>query len=421
MTDYKEILSRAKVGLFTHYTWGTYPGKDGGWETRTGGSTARSVSDPRPAASVEELAAALDAENYADAAEEMAAEYVIFTISHAGMNLLYPSDFMRTHGLGYKCAATDAAGKLADALKERGIPLLFYIALSDTHDLSENELRAMGYDLDRYQETRDRIAAEIVAEICRRYEGRFAGFWFDQCGCGQPAVDTVHELLPGGAVFINTGIVANENKPEAADFLVSETYRVLADAGKDKELIKDDVSETDHIGSHHSQVCPELAHGWWAIGEPRPVTITALGMFRYTVRCAATTGAFNGGIAWGTGQYIDQSFEPGVRQLMRDYGGLMRSRGEALFGTVPGRSYPTPPGDIDPAFVSTESADGKTVYIHILRPSDGGFILPAPADGRIFTKARMLDGTALPVEPKDGGYYLKYARFDGIDTVVALN
>ena len=94
----KDYFARARVGLFTHYTYATY-------NTATGtdwGGTHYSAADPRGACSAEEAAALFDGAAYAKTAFDLGAEYVVFTLAHAGFNLLFPSEIP----LKTPCSAT---------------------------------------------------------------------------------------------------------------------------------------------------------------------------------------------------------------------------------------------------------------------------------------------------------------------------
>ena len=97
MTD-REWFACARVGLFTHYTYPTY--KNPAKAAR--GGTVYSQTDMRTACSAEEAAALFDGERFAEIACAMGAQYVVFTVAHAGFNLLYPSELMRSVG----CAQT---------------------------------------------------------------------------------------------------------------------------------------------------------------------------------------------------------------------------------------------------------------------------------------------------------------------------
>lgn len=75
----------AKVGLFTHYTY-AYPGYKYGW-THLAPQVCRPVPD------LNTLANSFDPQAFAQTAASMRAEYVIFTLFHAQVNILYPSAY----------------------------------------------------------------------------------------------------------------------------------------------------------------------------------------------------------------------------------------------------------------------------------------------------------------------------------------
>ena len=108
----KAYFERARVGLFTHYTYATYAdGKSTNW-----GGTWSARDDSRGASSPEEAAARFDGERYAETAADMGAEYVVFTLAHAGFNLLFPSDTMKAV-CPEKCAEkSDIVEKLLSGL-----------------------------------------------------------------------------------------------------------------------------------------------------------------------------------------------------------------------------------------------------------------------------------------------------------------
>ena len=71
--------------------------------------------------------------------------------------------------------------------------------------------------------------------------------------------------------------------------------------------------------------------------------------------------------------------------------------------------------------VSTESPDGKTVYLHVLNlPADGVLTLPLPANGKKFIAAES-GGVQLALEKAGKGYRIVLPEnTDPVDTVVRL-
>ena len=398
----KDYFARARVGLFTHYTYATYAkGKATNW-----GGTWYARNDPRPAGSAEEAAAMFDGEKYAKTAHDLGAEYVVFTLAHAGFNLLFPSRTMKEVGCPHKCTErADIVAKLLNGLEKYNIPLVFYLPPNDSHDISDDELKTMGWVSDA---ARMEFLKRLIRELYSKYGRRIRGFWFDQSGPTADVCDLIHTYDPDAVIFVNTGVTANTEKHPLSDFIVSEYYGSIESC------------DSDLLPTHHSQVNRQIGN-WWASGNTAPTDARSL--FRYTVRTAATEGQCNAGIAWSCGPYIDQTWEDGVRELLEELGTLLRAH-EGFFGTVPGRSYVTAPNALlekSDWGVSTESPDGKTVYLHVLNlPESGVLTLPVPADGKRFCKAES-GNTLLEMHNTGSGYRIVLPEHcDPIDTVIRL-
>jgi len=396
----KEYFANARVGLFTHYTYPTYTTE------KNYGGTQYSPSDSRKASSAEEAAAMLDGEKFAKAAYDLGAEYVVFTVCHAGFNLLYPSELMRPL-CPKKCTEkSDAVRKLIDGLSKYDIPLVLYMPPNDECDLTEEEQKVLGWF-----ENPDGKAAfltKLISEIYERYGNKIAGFWFDQYGPKREVCDHVRACNPDAVIFVNTGKTANENQHPNSDFLVSEYYGSIESC------------DSDTLPVHYSQVNRQIGN-WWAQGGKAPTD--ARNLYRYTVRTIAVEGQYNCGIAWSCGPYIDQSWEDGVRDLLTELGDMIRAH-DGIYGTVPGRSYVEKPNAVlekDMWGVSTESPDGKTVYLHVLnRPADGILRLPEAADGKVFREA-WYKGEKLELTRTANGYAITLPdEDDGVDTVIRL-
>ena len=212
----KAYFERARVGLFSHYTYATYAENKG---TNWGG-TWYSGKDPRPAASPEEAAAMFDGESFARTAHGMGAEYVVFTLAHAGFNLLFPSETMKAAGCPQKCTErSDAVAKLLKGLDRYGIPLVLYLPPNDSHDISDGDLLRMGWVSD---EARMEFLKKLIREIYGRYGNGISGFWFDQGGPSRDVCDTVRACNPDAVIFVNTGVTANTVKHPLSDFIIKQ-------------------------------------------------------------------------------------------------------------------------------------------------------------------------------------------------------
>lgn len=402
-SKYLEYFSNARVGLFTHYTYATYATDKGtDW-----GGTHYSADNPRGAVSAEEAAALFDGRKFAQTAHDMGAEYVVFTVAHAGFNLLFPSQTMKEAGCPHKCTeSSDVVQKLIDGLAAYDIPLVLYMPPNDDHDINDEDLKKMGWYQD--PEGRTDFLIRLVNEIYDRYGDKIAGFWFDQGGPSARVCRAVKERNPDAVVFINTGVTANEEQHRLSDFLVSEYYGSIENC------------DSDTLPVHYSQVNRQIGN-WWATGGKAPTD--ARNLYRYTVRTIAVRGQHNAGIAWSCGPYLDQTWETGVRGLLSEMGELLKSH-DGIYGTVPGTCYPTEPNSTlskDQWGVSTESPDGDTVYLHVLNQPEGGILkLPFPANGREFSSARFGDETLMLTKTAEGYEITMPLEADPIDTVIRL-
>jgi len=396
----RAYCANAKMGLFVHFTLGTYhDGHYGGTWTDPNG---------KPATDLNSVADALDVKALASVAKGMGAQYVIFTAYHAGMNLMYPSPFWG-RVFPNKVSKRDLIGDLADALKAKGIPLILYVHPDDRHDLTaEEQKRVMdiGYSgqFNATQGSRQRpkdptwqsTYVRLIDEIGSRYGGRIVGYWEDGGLCDGPKVKAVMlEHTPDAAIWKNGGW-----------------------SGPPTTLIG---SETEN--RQEQWAATVAGDHWWASGGK--ITRSPREMYRTTVRWAATQGQVNGGIAWAAGPYVNNQWETGVAESFKELGRLMHANGKAIYGTVASTSYVTSP-DAQPSWgVATDSADGSTVYLHVFdSPKDSSLQIGKATDGRVFAQATLLsNGKAVKLRATDEGYVLtlpKAERWSDVDTVVCL-
>ncbi len=383
-----DFFSNAKMGLFVHYTY-SYPGYEYGHTYDSPGGN--------PVADVNALADGFDEERFADVAQSMGAEYVTFTVFHAGMSALYPSETMNAIMPG-KASNRDVIGDLLAALTARNIKLVLYFHPVDGHDLTTEQQALTGWG---NYELWNKFINDLIVEIGERYDGQIAGFWFD----GAPGSDridgarlkaSVRQYNPEAAVWVNYGIRYNDSLvfPHLSDFVASETMGGI-DANTDNWLTSS--------GQENNRVTQE----WWARYNT-PILYNAESMLRYTVRLAATLGQRNGGIQWATGPYANNEWEPGVEAEFARLGEKIAEIGPSLFGTRPSTSYITYPHTTqnDTWGVATDSADGQYVYLHVLNAPVGQTLqIDRAFDGREFHEARLLKGDVpLSLVQNAGGY-----------------
>jgi hypothetical protein len=153
------------------------------------------------------------------------------------------------------------------------------------------------------------------------------------------------------------------------------------------------------------------------------------------IQAAANT--MGGGIQWsidahGVGKNSRGGLDQSCRPILDGFVKLFKPIAESVKDTRPSSSYPPPfSGAVVKLSnlswgVATQSSDGTKEYLHILKaPAGHSLTLPSPADGKLFTKARLLDGgLAISLTQVNGGITLTLP--DGLawqkpDTVIVMD
>lgn len=399
--DYLAPIQQAKVGLFVHYVFGQTKGAPALY-------TPMTIEGRKPK-DLNELADAFDPKKLADFAETMGAEYVIFTAFHAGMNTLYPSRVMGEI-CPEKTSKRDVIRELQDAMDAKGIPLMLYWHPTDSHDLSREEFDRITAKFPDFGE----FVLKLMQETTARYGSRIAGYWFDAPNGKYSQTSVPHFKAMILKDTPNAVIWANGNRRDLCNLTTKEcSPRPSPDLN------------TDNWETKTTQMCMLPGVGWWAKPHGK-IAIDAQGMFRYTVRLAGTKGQANGGAAWSDGPYGDNTWGSGVAENLAELGRMLKARREAIYGTRPSTAYVTEPNTVQTGTwgIATDAADGKAVYLHVLNPPNGSTLeITKAADGRVFSKAALLDGREVSLKASDQGYSLTLpseAKWDAVDTVIRL-
>lgn len=383
------------LGLFAHYM---FPGRQYQW-----GATV--WADGSAVRSLDELADNFDAENFAVMARAMRAQYVIFTTSHANMNVLFPSQVMQLNLPGH-CSKRDVLRDVIRAMKAKNIRVMFYIHPSDGHDFSKEDQERIGWnDGPPYKRYNDFIN-EYVAELVDRYGKDVSGYFMDG-GVPKKIVDgprlraTILSRQPGAWLVQNGGLNRAVNDYGAYETL--DPPYPAANWAVNKPITGEWWALTNSV-----VICPELA-------------------YRYTILQASLKDRQGGGVGWSFGPHPGGRWELGVHSFCERLGALVDRAGPSLFGSRPSKAYITLERQplIGLAHVATESADGTKTYLHqFLSPKTRELELPAPADGRKFTSAHLL-GNHHRVELQQTENSVKLSlqlhdRWDEVDTIIVL-
>lgn len=383
------------LGFFAHYS---FPGKKYQW-----GST--DWIDGSAIKSLDELADNFDAEDLAQKAAAMRAQYVIFTTSHANMNVLFPSEVMNKYLPGHT-SKRDVLSDLIKAVKAKNIQVIFYVHPSDGHDFTKDDQDRVGYNEGApFTKYNDFINA-YYAELIDRYGKEVSGYFLDG-GVPKKILDlprlrkTFLSRQPGAIMIQNGGL-----------------NRACNDYGAFETL-------DPPYPAANWVVCKPITGEWWALKNS--VIICPELAYRYTVLQASVKDRQGGGVNWAFGPYPGGKWEIGVPSFCDRLGALMDKSGSSVFGTLPSKAYVTlnKKALVGLAYAATESIDGKKTFVHQFLPPKSQILeLPAPADGRKFSSARLLvNNHKVDLQQTENGVILtlnKNDRWDDVDTIIEL-
>lgn len=423
-----------KYGFFVHYVWG---------------GEAYSVTvnkDGSKPAGIDDLADRFDAEGFARDLQTMGVEYVLFTAWHANMNPLYPSKVMDKWLPGHS-SKRDVIGDMIKACKAKGVQVLLYTHPRDGHDLSDADMAKTGWhrgqgsnpDFDKWDKAKwNDFINEAYGELVERYGNDILGLYLDE---GSGSADSYRVVDYPRLRKTITG-----KHPHL--LMMHNDYGNIytADIGN-KEIFYHngfDTPDGDQWPSYKIPISVVVGSIFWAafpegktepaqksdkVGFNKWIPYTPESMFRYTV-LQAGSNTDGGGTLWAAGPYPGGGWESGVLDRMKKTGALIKPVERSIKNTLPSTSYRTAPGTkiADLTWgVATRAIDDRIEYLHILKPPANGSTtlnLPAPADGKKFSKAILLDnGKTVSLKQEPQGLTLSLppgTSWNRLNTVIAL-
>lgn len=402
-------FGRKKVGFFVHFVPFLTSGKNG------------VIND------INVLADNFDAEQFAQDAADFGLEYVVFTAWHARMLPLFPSkvnkkwrDDRRTVPQMQSFSNRDVIGDLIKALKAKNIDLHLYIHPTDGHDfqdrgptdniLQDRSLTGFDDETNSYAYWNQYIN-ELLNEICERYGKDIKGFWIDGGAPKKVNVSRLKETLrsynPAAMIVENLGSKRNLSYTTPgitiADYNAWEVSHVNSGAlsllTPNPNLV---VADGKTWPAYLPQVALVIGNGWWAKDGTNYSQYTAKDLYLYNILIASISKS--GGLLYSTGcsygkatDYANGNLWDGatgngnVYATLKDVNNYIKPIAESVKNTNAGKAYVTNTSDyawLDQYQwgVSTESADGKYVYLHVVKPPLGKTLsIGAPADNSSFS------------------------------------
>lgn len=348
----REIWKGLKYGIFSHYVWNGY-----------GMTSLVPKEDGTIPGNIDELAEALDVPNYVDQLVAAGAQYVVFTAWHSGTCPLFPSAAMAKWAPDRRsCPKRDLLGEVLDECRKRGLRSFFYC-----------------HPYQPVVEPHNDWINDLFAELVDRYGDRLDGLWLDENfqDCTQDKLVDYRRLMRT-IKERNPDLVLTQNNGGSQAYGVDEGVQ--------------EVQWEFHEGRRVStyQIFGQTAK------SPEDMLVTTV------IQAAANT--LGGGVQWsidahGAGTTGRGGLDKSARPILDAFAKLLEPVADSVKDTRPSDSYP-------PRFsgavvrlsnldwgVATRSADGSREYLHVLKPPAGSTLrLPPPADGKVFGKARLLDG-----------------------------
>ncbi len=409
--------------------------------------SATKYRDGKEVTTVTELADAFDVAQFAKDMDDFGAEYVVFTVQHGDDVPLFPSitnrrwrEDRRTVAGKPVCSERDVIDELLTALEPYGIDLHLYTRFNGYNHITCAEDKEIlgGSDSGIFKT----FVWERNYELVERYGDRIAGLWYD--GMGSPSMFTMGEeraelttmlrsFNPAMIITINSGFNDGETN------LYSQMNFQDATAWEVNKWVS---YREFPVSRHQTASC--LASQYWWTRLPQTTTFEKqpLGeMFQYIVGLASIS--YEGGFLASTGIYAIEPEDHGKENDlwlngMRDYlvslnEDYLTPVAESVKNTSVGVAYPTTENITVNTMewgVSTESRDGKNVYLHVINaPTGSALSLPAPADGSLFAESATIlnfDKTiteGVTVTKTADGYDFALPEgktWDAVDTVIKL-
>ena len=381
----REIWNDLKFGIFSHYPWNGY-----------GMTAGVPKADGTVAKSIDEFADGFDVPNYVNQIVEAGAQYVVFTAWHSGTCPLFPSAAMDKWAPGRPDSPKrDLLGDLLDECRKRGVRALFYC-----------------HPYQPVAEPHNDWINDLFAELVDRFGDLLVGLWIDENfqDCTQDKVVDYRRLMK----------TIKERNP---DLVLTHNNGGYQSYGVDEGV--QEVQWEFHEGRMASQyqIFNQTAK------SPEDMLITTV------IQAAANT--MGGGIQWsidahGAGGGSPGGLDVGCRPILDGFVRLFKPIQESVKNTCPSGSYPPPFAGAVVRLanlswgVATQSCDGTREYLHVLNaPAGSSLTLPPPADGKVFTNARLLNaGRAVSLSQSDRGITLTLPNglaWQKPDTVIVMD
>ncbi|MBQ6947532.1 MAG: discoidin domain-containing protein [Clostridia bacterium] len=433
----REDYKAKKYGIFIHYI----PESD-----VIGHGTV--YADGNVVQTTDELVENFDAEQFAKDVHDFGVEYVVFTVWHYQGQALFPSmtmqrwkDDRRSEGnTDYKTYAEgDLIEELLDALEPYGIDLHLYNHPAGGVSYPTEDKANVGWNdkTDNYA-TWNQYINELYYELGDRYGDRLKGLWLDGIFSHIPSGEPQARLRATAEMFNPAMILTMNAGFQEGNLDIYPQHNLPDNRCWEINRYVDYINDLEFA---RYQVATCLAAQYWWTTLPADTTYKmqpASEMFQYMVALASISE--QGGLLASTGIYpvregeeLDSIWLKGMKENLTQVGGYIKPIAESIQNTAIGKAFPTTENstvaDLEWG-VSTESRDGKNVYLHVLKaPTGNTLTLPETADGSVLAENAVImnfDNTTTPVTitKTESGYTITLpegTEWNEVDTVIKVS
>ncbi len=349
-----------KYGIFSHYTYAV-------------------TGDVNTAAN------GFNAQAYANDVAQAGAQYVVWTAWHGNMFPMFPSKAAERYGYGSRCSQRDTVSDMIEAVRAKGIRVYLYV----------HPFQPLTGDMAHH----NNYINELFAEVIDRYGPRIDGLWIDE-----------NQINGDQDSLVDYKRLMNTIKSRNPDIVTMHNGGQMYTA---------DMGGPEVVGNWN--------YGWseCMYNYVNPGNGPGAEDMLRTMVLEAASNFEGGGVHWS----VDGKLNGGLVETARLFalGQYIAPIRASICETKPSTSFPPPYKDgrtisynsVD--WVATEALDDSKVYIHVLKPPAGTVLtLPSPADGKIFSSAKLL-ASGNPVGLVQNLYDGVQITLQGADTWNALD
>ena len=373
--DARKRFENARFGIFLH--WGIYSTfAQGEWYMQNAGINRQEYAKAANAFYPHDF----DANKWVDAIKKAGASYICFTTRHHDGFSMWntkQSDFNIMHTPYGK----DVVKQLSDACHEQGVGLhLYYSHIDWTRD--DYPMGVTGRNTGKNAKKANwnsyyRFMNEQLSELLTQY-GKVDGIWFDGWW------DHKDDSTPFDWQLSEQYALIHRLQPAC---IIGNNHHQKPNEGEDMQIFERDVPGENkagmsgqNIGHLPLETCQTMNGMWGYRVEDQNYKST-----QELIQLLVRTAAKGANLLLNIGPQPDGNLPSAALERLQGMGEWLHSKaGESIYGTTAGC---VAMGD---SIVSTQSGDGKCLYLHLLKVQDSTISITIPLNAHRFKRVTTL-------------------------------